>query len=383
MAPLPQQGGVQMAPVVYAQPQVVQPTQVYGQPAAVYGQQPVYGQQQQVYQPVVVQPQVVQQFLPPATVSGLNDVLNQYAALKVIQKFELLEAVSQGCCEMPNTYRVFGGPTLETATEEILVATEHSKGCTRVCCAPGHGTLIYVRHATQKDHVFMTLERPGLECCFNGNGFGAKPCLCCWAVTESCTDGVILHDGQKDGRIGVGELGDGVASVWQPDGGGGCLTPTLHIADGSMDKTKIQGGPGALGTVTGPTILGGCTELCCDASFLWKSPDKQYTYGRIVHLRPPCCTAACCMELWTDSDKFGIELDPQMPLDTKAKALATTLLIDYMFFERDNGILTCQPSRPPKSGCTIKITICLCYCCGCLCPCNLSVPFEQGGGGSD
>lgn len=337
--------------IVHAQPQ---PTSA-GQPPVYYGQQPtsaqVHPDPAQYGQVVYVQPQIAQAM--PAQIAGqhvivhphilsavqspgytgvpqqapvlggiegLRAVLAAYPYIKVIQKFTWLEAASQGCFEVPNTYTVLGGASVHQTTQHILTATENSKGCTRCCCAPMHSSLIHIVHP-QTRHVFATLERPGVECLFDGNCLGPKPCLCCFAFNESCSDAIYLHDGEIQGI--VGHNGNGVASVVQdPHCGGGC-TPTLYINDGAMKNGVIQG----------PTIFGGCLELCCDTTFYYTSNGGKINgdiRGRIVHLHPTCCSMECFTEMCTDSDKFGIEMSDDLSGDDKVKALAAMLLIDYM-----------------------------------------------------
>ena len=55
--------------------------------------------------------------------------------------------------------------------------------------------------------------------------------------------------------------------------------------------------------------------------------------------------------------------------------IASLLLVDYMFFEQDNGMLSCEDGK-------LKITLCESYCCGCLFPWNLTFGGGQGGGGA-
>lgn len=353
---------------VYAQPQAAQAT-----PAQIVGQT------------VLAYPQIVGAVqssgftgVPQATVlggmEGLRAILLAYPYIKVIQKFTWLEAVSQGCFEVPNTYTVWGGASVDQATQHILTATENSKGCTRCCCAPMHSSFIHIIHP-QTRQVFVTLERPGVECCLDGNCLGPKPCLCCFAFNESCSDAIYLHEGYIRGA--VGNNGKGIASVVQDTNCGGGCTPTLYINDGAARNGVIQG----------PTIFGGCLELCCDTTFYYTSNGGKINgdvRGRIVHLHPQCCSMDCFTEMCTDSDKFGIEMSDALSGDDKVKALAAMLLIDYMslrpmqrvlfesviclvlliypllyrFFELDNGMLTCKPARRPKTGCTIHITFC-------------------------
>ena len=56
--------------------------------------------------------------------------------------------------------------------------------------------------------------------------------------------------------------------------------------------------------------------------------------------------------------------DPNLNPYQKATELAALFMVDYMFFEQDNGMCKQQDGK-------IKITCFICYCFGCLCPCNL------------
>lgn len=297
--------------------------------------------------------------------SSVNSILSSYPYVKVVQRFQALEAITQGIFEQPNRYDVFGGNDAESATVPLLLAEEKSEGCTRCCCAPCHSTLVLVKSPNEPRQVLMTLERPGTECFTNG--CGPKPLLCCFACTDGCTDEVVIHDGEVQGR--PGDMGSGVARISQPIGGGG-FTPTLFVTGSDQN---VAGD----GVITGPCCLGGCLELCLDTNFKYHREEKGEQIGTIIHLRPPCCTSACLTELCTDSDKFGMDMINSFKPENKAKALAALLLIDYMFFERDNGIIACRPAGGGQSGCTLQITLFLCYCYGCLIPCNLSIPLHK------
>ena len=54
-----------------------------------------------------------------------------------------------------------------------------------------------------------------------------------------------------------------------------------------------------------------------------------------------------------------------MNVHQKAGLIGSLFLIDYMFFERDQGMCEYRDD-------TLYITCCLCYCFGCLCPCRIS-----------
>jgi len=52
--------------------------------------------------------------------------------------------------------------------------------------------------------------------------------------------------------------------------------------------------------------------------------------------------------------------------EQKMTSLASLFLVDYMFFEMDNGMLAC------KGGKQLDITCCFCFCCGVLTPCKIT-----------
>mmetsp|Transcript_5933 Transcript_5933/g.16670 ORF Transcript_5933/g.16670 Transcript_5933/m.16670 type:complete len:112 (-) Transcript_5933:245-580(-) len=54
----------------------------------------------------------------------------------------------------------------------------------------------------------------------------------------------------------------------------------------------------------------------------------------------------------------------------QATAMASLILADYMFFEKDQGMCSID-------GQTIRITLCDMYCCGCTQPLNVVVPINN------
>ena len=58
-----------------------------------------------------------------------------------------------------------------------------------------------------------------------------------------------------------------------------------------------------------------------------------------------------------------------MEADDKAALITATLLVDYMFFEKDLGI--CKPVRG-ADGWSCETTLFNCYCCGTTCGCSCS-----------
>ena len=82
-------------------------------------------------------------------------------------------------------------------------------------------------------------------------------------------------------------------------------------------------------------------------------------------------------EAMTDSDTYKITFNEGVKLAPQQKALMLTSLIqiDYMFFEKDNGMCKYEGGK-------IKITLFECYCYGIMCPCNVELSGNNGGGGA-
>jgi len=152
--------------------------------------------------------------------------------------------------------------------------------------------------------------------------------------------------------------------------GGGC-TPTIDIYE-DYNSTAPNGG------LYGPICFGGCLELCCEGKFIYKAKDGRQI-GRMRKLTPQSC-GDCCKEICTDSDKYKIEFYEGSTAEEKANTIALTLLADYMFFERDQGIITCVQEEGQM---VLKFTCCLTWCCGCIFPCTGTIKPQnaQGGGG--
>ncbi|KAH8091942.1 hypothetical protein JL720_5515 [Aureococcus anophagefferens] len=94
--------------------------------------------------------------------------------------------------------------------------------------------------------------------------------------------------------------------------------------------------------------------------------------GTITHLRP--AAAATCKAACTDSDNYGVEFGPSATPADKANMIAASIVVDYMFFEIDQGM--CHYDAGNQQ---IVITCFLCFCYGCLIPCNCYIPTKADG----
>lgn len=124
--------------------------------------------------------------------------------------------------------------------------------------------------------------------------------------------------------------------------------------------------------------------------------------GRVRKLVPSSCKDAC-LEIFTDSDKYSMEFYQGSTNEEKANTIGLALLLDYMFFERDNGMISCwqdddrndwaedqgETGEVTAADFHIECTLCLMSLYGCICPCSCGVTLspssdsDGGGGGGD
>lgn len=309
-----------------------------------------------------------------ATTAGILGAVNKF---KVKQRVRFMEAISQGMCEQRNIYDVYDDAT----QQPIFSVVEESDGCQRCCLAPFHSFNLKFKPAAPGAPIAMldsmpasmTMEREG---CCDGK------CLGCFACSDSCKDGFFLHAGDVQGSAGHVKMSSGrvMGVATQPSLGGG-MTPTLNI----MERGDAMGSKwGTLAKIEGPTVFGGCSEMCCESKWTVSkmTADAFETklmvgdFAIITKKTPKSCGEAIA-EAMTDSDTYTIEFNQGVQLAPQQKALmlASLMQVDYMFFEKDNGMLSCEDNK-------IKITLFECYCMGCLFPCNIETDKGRNNGGA-
>jgi hypothetical protein len=181
------------------------------------------------------------------------------------------------------------------------------------------------------------------------------PC-CCACSEDLCNDGVIIHEGDIEfeqgscGGITVTTEGQAISKILQSSS----MTPQLDVY-AEVDSESPYA------TITGPCCFGGCSELCCSSNFAY---DKGDTPIASMKKRAPSTCGECCVEACTDADTFNVTFEDGIEAEEKANSLAAVFLTDYMFFEQDNGMVTCVP------GGGLKFTCFQCYFFGCLIPCT-------------
>jgi hypothetical protein len=267
---------------------------------------------------------------------------------------------------MTNEYKILGEKLNEQGTAKVLMyAKEESNILNRACCAPNHALKVKFhmpdpnnnkKPSKNPEDVVWTMERDG--CC-------TKWLNCCCPLTGCCQQDMKLWAGNMEEDIGkiTGQL---IGRAMVPKPFGGCLTPTLHIME--RDATE----PGA--KLEGPTLFGGCTELCFTTEWpisKFASEKKAGDLAMIQKMKPDTFTDAM-KELLGDADTYRMSVSPGMSADQKAVFLASLLLLDYMFFERDSDMIKFE------NGCqTLTINCFMLYCCGVLCPCTCTLDARK------
>lgn len=271
------------------------------------------------------------------------------------------------CCQSTSEFEVSG-----PGGEPLLFAWESSNTWERVCCAPNHAMTMKVVSATEgvsahtkvidvaeieeefADHVkFATLERKG---CSNGYP------TCCFSCCTCCNDNMAVYEGDVAGTAGNLVKAPEVTTMMSQPIGGGLFTPTINI-----DPCKE--GSGSPMQVTGPCVLGGWSEICFDSDFQ-VSQDGNHV-ATIRHMKPSDF-CELLMAYATPLDKYSVTFHtPELNGHDKANVVLSSMLVDYMFFELDDGpcLLTSD---------YVRCNLFFCNCFGCLCPCSIKIPLGQG-----
>jgi len=386
---------VQLQPVYQQQPQQQQMYQQQPQQQQMYQQQP---QQEQMYQqqpqqqPMYQQPQQGQAYMVAPTqqqiapmqqmgtgqphmqptgmiaapvsqqmgVAGaLDQVLASSSSIRIKQRVLLWEAASGGCCDQNNVYDGFN------ASNQLVFTAVEDSGCfERVCCAPYQGYKMKVFLAGTDptgDQPAYTIERQG--------ACSGKMCLCCIPCTDSCADEVKLYKGLTPGEIGEADPSLAIFSAQQEVVMNAMCSPTVNVVKKAGAEPAFR--------VNGPGIFGGCLDLCIESEFNAVTDDGKQI-GHMRKLKPNGC-CEILTEMCTKSDSYEMHFDTEATVDQRLALLTSSILVDYMFFESDTGMIDCSDK---SCGCNLF----MCYCCGCIIPCKIVCPTGgegegEGGGG--
>eukprot|EP00929_Paragymnodinium_shiwhaense_P113983 TRINITY_DN82291_c0_g1_i1.p1 TRINITY_DN82291_c0_g1~~TRINITY_DN82291_c0_g1_i1.p1 ORF type:complete len:317 (+),score=83.67 TRINITY_DN82291_c0_g1_i1:74-1024(+) len=288
--------------------------------------------------------------------NSLRGILSRTNKVYIDQKFDMIEAATMGMCERPNKFKI-----MDDEKNHILSAREETSCMARCCCAPYQNGMVFVTSAKDEQEVLLTLERKGCD-------FPMPvrcPGLCC-ACMDMFKDNITMYAGKVEGKAGSIEAApEPIAMVEQQTFGGG-LWPKLNVRKGD-DVTH---------TIEGPCCFGGCSELCIPATYRMISTKSDAEVATLEHMTPKD-PAAACQEMVSDADHFNVEFTSSTSPDDRIIALGSSILIDYMFFEMDNGMIQC------KSLTSLDITCFIIHCCGCFWPCKIHCDLAGDSGGGD
>jgi len=258
--------------------------------------------------------------------------------LFVKQDIEAMEALTGGCCEFNNKYKVFN-----EQGNLVYNALEKSGFCCRCCCGPHH--TLTVAFTDENGKQVALLDRP------------YKCTGCCPACFSFCRSRatVAMGDDQKIRSF-----------MYQPVGGGG-FKPTYNFYTG--EDINIEMDNDAIARLEQTAVVEGpqcCFGGCFESDFVVRSPWEDQVYGNITKVTKWDVKSAA-RELLTDADNFKIDFDNAADPQMRATMMANMVLLDLMFFENE-GLYKCGTNDDGK-GCWCSIRPCDCYCYGLLCPC--------------
>mmetsp|Transcript_1706 Transcript_1706/g.3285 ORF Transcript_1706/g.3285 Transcript_1706/m.3285 type:complete len:293 (+) Transcript_1706:55-933(+) len=273
------------------------------------------------------------------------------------QKVDYLEAITASlgfqCCEQSNFYSIID------SKGEVAYTAEEKSGCLcRCCCAPNHKFQLDIHEGKEvKSEPVMTMYHP----------FKFPPCcpICC----DIQRGEIIVYDG-KVNAYDDDEKGEVISHVKQPVGGGG-FHPSFQVWEGEANDDKDP-----TYTVEGPCCcIGGiCGECFFPPTFnvkAGKGGEEEEVLSEIKKDKPEGLGGAAKTML-TDADNFTIHMPNGASTQTRAAILATSLLVDYAFFEEDGNCYLAHGTEETRLVCRC----CNLYCYGCICPCNLNIPLS-------
>lgn len=255
----------------------------------------------------------------------------------------------------------------------LLRAYERSGVWERICCEPNHSLTMKVipgdtfaqgtdYGADEEDYddryantlKFVTLERKG---CSNGY------CTCCFSCCYICNDNLAVYEGNVKGGPGSLENAPKMSTMIDQPVGGGFMTPTINV--------QPKDGIGTPMSIEGPCIFGGWSEIVMNSDFkVSSSTGGGGDIAVIKHLKP----SDFCEYLnafLTPLDRYKVTFNKPISGHDKANVVLSSFLVDYMFFELDDG-----PCYITKDY--VKCVCFFCNCCGCLCPCEVKIPLSKG-----
>eukprot|EP00057_Strongylocentrotus_purpuratus_P028706 XP_011683180.1 PREDICTED: phospholipid scramblase 2 isoform X2 [Strongylocentrotus purpuratus] len=286
-----QQMGAPGQPMMAPGQQMMVPGQQMGVPGqyAYYpnaqGQVPmVVGQQPGMPMPVQLMP--APQAIPGCP-PGLEYMV-QLEQLLVHQQIELAEMITN--INFENKYMI-----KNSMGQQVYFAREHSDACMRICCGPARGFDMTITDNMGQEVIKITRI--------------FKLCAgCCWCSqgTNYCSF-FIEVESPPGTTIGYIRQSRSFAS------------PHFDVTDAN-DQTQLK--------IRGHWCR--CQTICCTADIEFKifTNDLKTQVGKVSKQ-----WGGWLRENYTQADNFGVEFPADLDVKTKALLLASTFLIDFMFFE--------------------------------------------------
>lgn len=221
--------------------------------------------------------------------AGLN-YLNTIDQVIVRQKKELLEIMTG--FETCNRYVV-----TNNQNQEIFFVQEESSLFERCFCPQVRGFVLHMTDNNSQEVMTITRE---FRCCTG----------CCWCADGCCNMELVVES--PPGRV-VGKIRTS-NSKWKPH---------MKIMDGNDTH---------MFTIWGPCCP--CQAICCpaDVEFPITDPSLQHSVGMIAKQ-----WRGCCVETFTDADRFSLTFPRDMAMETKLTLLGSLFLVEYLVFERSKN----------------------------------------------
>lgn len=268
------------------------------------------------------------------------------------------------CVQLTNNYVAYNGTRMDRQnnSQALFTIVEKSSGlgncCEKCWCEPNHSMLLelsFYDNFGNVGPVEYTIQRKG--CCSGKCGLGFCACADC------CRDEMVLHRGHVTGSASEPINPNPLFRIQQAPASEAMFEPRIQVkpcAGPTGEDTKV------ISTLKGPKIFGGCSEFCCDSTFVGTNAQGK-DIGNVKKLKP----VTCCdyiTECATTLDRFQINYTPETSDDDRVAMMLSTMLADYMLFEHDDGCFR----RNSDGSCSC--TCWLCYCCGMLVPCRCYTP---------
>ncbi|XP_054768686.2 phospholipid scramblase 2-like [Lytechinus pictus] len=272
-----------------------QPMMAPGQPMGAPGQYAYYpnvpGQTPMVVGQQPGMPQAVQLMPAPQAIPGCPPGLEymvQLDQLLVHQQIELAEMITN--INFENKYMI-----KNSMGQQVYFAREQSDACMRICCGPARGFEMSITDNMGQEVIHISRI---FKCCAG----------CCWCAASGNFCSFFVEVQSPPGTI-IGYIRQTRSFA----------SPHFDVQDAdNQTQLKIRG------------HWCRCQTICCTSDIEFKifTNDLKTQVGKVSKQ-----WGGWLRESYTQADNFGVEFPTDLDVKTKALLLASTFLIDFMFFE--------------------------------------------------